>query len=564
MAKITQEVQIKIDTAAAAQSVGDLRRAYKDLVSAQLEFGEGTEEFNAAAKAAGELKDRLAAVNDSVKSFSNSPIENLANSFQDLKTKVVNLDFGGVAQSFKNFATNAKLAAFSVLGITESMTLATVATRIFTLALAATGIGAIVIAVATLVTQFDDLSKSGGALGKVFTFIGDAVSAVKDSVVNLADAWGLVDKNATTANQAQIKAAEDTNARLRDLRTGLIKDEEERERTEAFNRRKAAEEGVTNATELYLIKLTYFKELADIEAKYDAGAKARRDKELADAQKLAEDKAKVIADFNAKEDKVDEENESNLAAKELAKLEAEKAAREAQLLRVQESNAADNATFEENLAIQLDAEKRASDEKIRLIEEEKAARSAAIDASLNAAASFAGAVQSLSNTIFANELANAKGNAVEEEKIRKKAFEANKGLGIVNAVISTAQAVISGFNAGASMGPAGVVMGPVMAALAGVTGAIQIAAIASSQYSPTGGGSRSTTPAPLGPAMPSVGSANQPIASFAAAGSGANLNTVGGGAPIVIENNVTISETQVTNAQTTVAGYQAGSELGGG
>lgn len=77
---------------------------------------------------------------------------------------------------------------------------------------------------------------------------------------------------------------------------------------------------------------------------------------------------------------------------------------------------------------------------------------------------------------------------MQELAAKRKAFQQNKALAIVSAVMSTAQAVIAAFTAGASLGPAGIVMGPVMAGIAGALGAVQIGLIASQKFKAARGG----------------------------------------------------------------------------
>ena len=72
---------LAINTADAASSIKEVRESIKALKDIQLEYGEGTEEFTKAAQKAGELKDKLSGVNDSLKNLSNSPVENVRNSF---------------------------------------------------------------------------------------------------------------------------------------------------------------------------------------------------------------------------------------------------------------------------------------------------------------------------------------------------------------------------------------------------------------------------------------------------------------------------------------------------
>jgi hypothetical protein len=83
------------------------------------------------------------------------------------------------------------------------------------------------------------------------------------------------------------------------------------------------------------------------------------------------------------------------------------------------------------------------------------------------------AVSDLSATYFNSQLAAAKGNAAEEEKIRKKQFQADKALRVVQAVINTAKGITE---AGANFP---------LAIAVGISGAAQIAKILSTQYNST-------------------------------------------------------------------------------
>ena len=313
-------------------------------------------------------------------------------------------------------------------------------------------------------------------------------------------------------------------------------------------------------------------QLAEIEERI-AG---QRSEQLVNEISLKKEGVQVIFD------EIDAETEltNTLETEESKRIENEIAAAEAKLVALEEAGLMENELYalqlqekalleaEHSVALGEETEKRKEAE-IKAQEDIKKARQATIQQGLAAASSFAGALTNLTNTIFQNELDAAQGNEKEQEKIRKKAFEANKALGIVQAVISTAQAVISGFNAGASLGPAGVVMGPVMAALAGVTGAIQIAAIAASKYTPSGGGSGSSPrgiPKPPAIQEPDVPNGGAPNVSFV--GTGGGLNTVGGGVeesqPVTVNANVSISETEITGTQETVTEYENASLLEGG
>ena len=197
-------------------------------------------------------------------------------------------------------------------------------------------------------------------------------------------------------------------------------------------------------------------------------------------------------------------------------------------------------------------------------EEIAKARQATINQGLSAASNFVGALQSLNQAVLSNQLAGAKGNFEEEEKIRKEGFKRSKALQITNAVISTAQAVIAAYSSAAAVPIAGIALGPIMAAAAGAAGAIQIAAISAQKYTPSGGGS-TTVSQPARPALPSFGNSLSPNIEFL--GNSNNLNTVGGGVEDPTEPptvNATVSITEIESVGGTVSEYENGSLLEGG
>lgn len=72
-------LDIVIENAQAAQSVGEIRKQLKELKNAMLQVGEGSEEFNKLASAAGDLKERMDAANDAVKAFNPDAIDAVGN-----------------------------------------------------------------------------------------------------------------------------------------------------------------------------------------------------------------------------------------------------------------------------------------------------------------------------------------------------------------------------------------------------------------------------------------------------------------------------------------------------
>lgn len=147
------------------------------------------------------------------------------------------------------------------------------------------------------------------------------------------------------------------------------------------------------------------------------------------------------------------------------------------------------------------------------------------------------------------------------EALRKKGFENQKALGIVNAVVNTAVGIT---NALATSGPPWV--GIAMAAVTGALGAAEIAMIASQQYTPGGGSGGGSGVSNVGNAAAQVPAATQagPNIQFAGAGAGGNIQTAGGGTPESIQWTGSISVTEINDVQNLVDVYENSSLLGGG
>jgi len=97
------------------------------------------------------------------------------------------------------------------------------------------------------------------------------------------------------------------------------------------------------------------------------------------------------------------------------------------------------------------------------------------------------AVASLMKTSNKAEIEAAEGNEAKQKKLRKEGFEQQKKFQIASAVMGMAQGIISGLGAPFPMNIS-------MPIIAGVTGAAQIAKIASTTF--TGGGGGGSTPTP--------------------------------------------------------------------
>ena len=86
----------------------ELKQAKDELAGVGATLGTDSEEFAAATIRAGELQDQINNINESSRAVSASPFENLGNSFDLVTGKLAALDFGGAAESAKQFAQVSK------------------------------------------------------------------------------------------------------------------------------------------------------------------------------------------------------------------------------------------------------------------------------------------------------------------------------------------------------------------------------------------------------------------------------------------------------------------------
>lgn len=183
----------EVDTAKATESIAKMARevralekALEDLQSQGEEnsedFKKKTAELEKLGKKLVDAKERVNDFNDSFRLQQGSGLERFRNSLALTGEGVRNLDFSKVKAGVSG-ATQ----AFGGLGK----------------AILATGIGALVILVVKLIQNFDEIKKSGGIVGAVFTAIGSAVSFVKDVFIEFSDALGLTTIRTNEAAEAQ-------------------------------------------------------------------------------------------------------------------------------------------------------------------------------------------------------------------------------------------------------------------------------------------------------------------------------------------------------------------------
>jgi len=270
------------------------------------------------------------------------------------------------------------------------------------------------------------------------------------------------------------------------------------------------------------------------------------------SDKEAEDKATAIANSNAlRHSLMRESNEEDLALLQ-EKYDAERLALlEDKILTAEEKIPLQNEILEREKAEEdainqkWDA-KELADAKI-LSDKKIALRKAQTDlavAGLNS-------LSSLNNLVSDLQLKKAKGNSVEEEKIRKKSFERNKVLQLGIATIQGVQAVLAAYSSGLATPVVGVATGAAYAAIAGVGAAVNIAKIASAKYE--GGGSGASVKMPSG-SIPSAGASASSFAiSDNTSSTQTELNADGTQSNGANAVQVVVVETDITTAVNNVA-----------
>ena len=318
--------------------------------------------------------------------------------------------------------------------------------------------------------------------------------------------------------EAEILARDNQLQGERELEIALIKlKKEARDKSAEISREALQEQEKNNA-----------KEIEDQEKKIA--------KEIA----LEKDKIKLLEDLEAKA--IEDKNVRALAELELAQererqqliekygldTELMLALEEEQLLQMntliegieQEARDKSAALDQEQRDKDLAADQKALDDKREQREKDFALATAAI-----------GALSALNSAATDTALLNAAGDEEKKEKIRKASFEREKKLNIAMAAINGAQAVLAGFAQG----------GLPMAIVAGVTAAAQLAAIIATTYQGGAGGGVETPtqePRPDG-----AGSG----------GGGAQINAVTNTSTILGNQQVYVTETDITSTQNNVS-----------
>ena len=265
-------------------------------------FKELTREVKKTEAAIIRSESALGDAGDKLKTLSGSGVERLRASFDLVKEGILNLDFGKVKTGVQGAST-----AFGGLKT----------------AIAATGIGLLVLLVTQIIANFDKLKESGGAVGAVFTSIGKVVTFLTQGAKDLLDTLGLTDSKASEAKEAEKEygnAIRETNNAVGKAR---------RDQLVLSGKLSQAEADRVTAKEKFITDFIAIQE--DIRTKLkEASSQASKDKilELGRSQtaKLSEEyKLDLINIRKSEKEKADEIKKTNAeTSKELSDNAAEK------------------------------------------------------------------------------------------------------------------------------------------------------------------------------------------------------------------------------------------------
>jgi hypothetical protein len=536
----------------AAKETGDLRKQFEVLEDELfLLAGQGkqnTKEFRDLANEAASLNKKIEQVNQSLEggavTKSAEGYQMLSGSFTSLKEGILELDFGKIKdglqqakQGFVMFGQGAKTALQGVKG-----------------ALLATGIGAFVVILGTIVAYWDDIK---GAIDGVTSEQKKLNAAAAENLAVEQEKSKALDASTNSLKLQGKSEREILELKVKQLDIEYEKAEVALQNTiqtqlfqvEAEKRNKAILTGMFEST---LKPVEYLLSAIDMAGKAlgknfglaesikkmtmdsvsgdDAEKEAARKKEL-DASiqvlkdlkekragfqlainKIDDDAAKVAADAEVEATKIRKENAEKEAAERLAR---QKSLEEAQLS-LTKIIVAEKIKVEEDGIEQLDLIlDKATQKRIDDAHKQKLGYEELEKEKYNLAKQGIDGVQALSDMYFLFRSQKAQKGSKEEAELAKKAFNVNKALQLATATINGIQAVQGAF-ATATASPITTVFPAypfIQAGLAGVLAAANVAKIAASKFDSGasgggGGGGDVSAPMPSIPAPPTIATGN--------------------------------------------------------
>lgn len=508
----TQKTVIEVDIQG-SERVESMRTQMRKLREELARLPEGTAEFNKVQRELGALNDKMGDLNKSVNTLAGDPLERLNNSFGLIGSSILSLDFGaaqtglqGVTSAIKDFKFGDLSNAAKGFGKTMlDLGKALMTNPIFL-------IGGII---ALIVANFEELTKAGGFVGKMFGFLKDTIDSVTQGLVDFMDWIGLTDSKAEERAENEKKRAEEAKK----LEDDKLKKQKE---AEAEKEKLAKEAAKKEAERIQKIKddqksLSEFlkseqekryqdslteqeKELRQIELAYNEKKKlAHKDKKL--LQQLEKEYQEQVSDVNERYANKRAQDELAIAKKTmelLKQIQTEKIAEEEALsqeiqnlqqgARATEIQGVQDEYFTkietakqlglDTTALEEEQNRQVADINKKYDQEEFINAQNLQNKKLELAMSVANALSTLMDAVGKNDKASA-----------KRRFNINKALGIAQAGISTYLAVNNALTAGGN--PAKLATGAQFAeaAVALTVGLANVAKIAKTKFDDGGGSS---------------------------------------------------------------------------
>jgi hypothetical protein len=384
MADVNKEIALKVTTdlgqttAQFQNATKELQETQKALVELALAGKQGSEEFLEMENRAGQLRDAIGSVNQRVNTLASSTpkldlvrgaMQGIAGGFaaaqgaaalfgsesEDLQKAILKTQgamslLNGVQQISitldKNQVVAIQAKVFAQRAYAVAVRLATLATRSFTAALAATGIGALVIALGYLITKLFESTDATEKNTKAIEKAREAQKLLDEQIQNTIDLKEAEIKQMETAGETAQKTA---TARLKLISDELIAIEK------SINQQKViidALEGFEDKTEqnrrkrlLMAQKLKQADLQNDLLIQQNIIAKANEEeaKQQDEKNKLAREKAKIAAqiqlELSQELQNLQAQNIADEEARALAQLELERSRARKQLQEKKASNA---------------------------------------------------------------------------------------------------------------------------------------------------------------------------------------------------------------------------------
>ena len=304
-------IQIAVDAASAAQSVGELKSAIKELEGIAIVAGDSNKAaFLKASQEAGKFKDQIEDTRDAISTFKGDPLEGLSRGFGSLKGKLLDLDFQGFNEEVGRLGVLTKQVKFGDVAKSVGDTASSFGN--LGKILLANPIFLLVTAVTAIIANFDKLQESGGAVGAIFSAIGDTINFVIDKLKMISDWLGLTDFKGQEKAENTLKNAEKEQSAIEDRYNAEISIAEAAgEDTKEIELKK--QQAIRQSIQVQIEQLNYLaksqgklsddqkKQLDDLNAAFQqsltdtAVINAKAQKEQDDAQAAAEEKRREKA-----------------------------------------------------------------------------------------------------------------------------------------------------------------------------------------------------------------------------------------------------------------------------